>query len=318
MNIDIVPNIFLFRETPHYIKTIDETLDENTNYSLGILELSKKIIIEMEGEDISVIWDYVFISFMMGNDFLPHFPALNIRTGGIDKLIRAYCDLHKQIITINRNTNKLTIAWDNYRDFIKILAKLEEKYVKEEYSLRERKEKYKYPENTPEIKFRKFENIPSIDRSIEKYINPHKKNWESRYYESLLENEDPNEISSEYVKGLSWNIVYYTFGCIDWEWSYPHKYPPLLCDLLLNIPKTEKIIWKNTVNRITPIEQLCYVLPKNSLGLIPPDVRTKLKPEWYIDDCTFTWAFCKYFWESHVELPKINFSDLRKLLTKEV
>ena len=28
--------------------------------------------------------------FILGNDFMPHFPAINIRTGGVDKLINAY------------------------------------------------------------------------------------------------------------------------------------------------------------------------------------------------------------------------------------
>jgi 5'-3' exonuclease len=314
LHIDIVPNLFLFRETPHYIKTIDPTLEDNENYILNISELSHKIIIEMGYDDINIIYDYVFISFMLGNDFLPHFPALNIRTGGIDKIIRAYNDLHKRFVIIDRNENKLTIFWDNYRDFIQNLYTMEESYIKAEFSLRERKSKYKYPDNTPENKLRKFENIPSIDRSVEEYINPFSRDWEVRYYETLLNDGDKHSISSDYIKGLSWNMTYYTFGCIDWEWCYKYKYPPLLKDLVLNIPTTEKILYLAKPNKITPLEQLCYVLPKTSLVLLPDNIREKIKKEWYINDCSFTWAFCKYFWECHVELPEIDFNELRELI----
>ena len=38
----------------------------------------------------NTVYDYIFLCFFLGNDFLPHFPALNIRTGGTDKLINAY------------------------------------------------------------------------------------------------------------------------------------------------------------------------------------------------------------------------------------
>jgi len=312
MNLDIVPNIFLFRETPHYVKTIDPTLDENEKYSINISELSKQIMVEMGGNDITIIHDYVFISFMLGNDFLPHFPALNIRTGGIQKIISAYKETYEQIVVINRNSKNVIFFWDSFKKFITILSSMEELYIQEEFSLRERKSNYKYPENTPENKFRKFENTPSIDRSVEKHINPFKKGWELRYYDSLFDNS--RKIENDYIQGLKWNLMYYTFGCTDWNWCYKHNYPPLIKDIVKYIGATEKIYWSPKRNKITQMEQLCYVLPNNSLHLIPSDILKKLKKEWYVDDCTFSWAFCKYFWECHVELPEINFSELRKLI----
>jgi hypothetical protein len=38
------------------------------------------------------------------------------------------------------------------------------------------------------------------------------------------------------------------------------------------------------------------------------------KNEWYKSDCNFVWAYCRYFWEAHVELPEIDVDELEKLL----
>ncbi len=96
-HLPICPNIYLFRETPHFIQSIDSSLEPDSNYYLDIPELSKAITNYMNnGRELTnsqqknKVYDYIFICFFLGNDFLPHFPALNIRTGGVDKLINAY------------------------------------------------------------------------------------------------------------------------------------------------------------------------------------------------------------------------------------
>jgi len=59
------------------------------------------------------------------------------------------------------------------------------------------------------------------------------------------------------------------------------------------------------------ITQLCYVLPKQSLYLLPPKLANALLtefPEWYIDNdiSYFMCSFCRYFWESHLITPELN------------
>jgi 5'-3' exonuclease len=80
-------NLYLFRETPHFIKSIDKALNPNELYVVDIPMFGDKITKEMNTVPSSrAISDYVFMSFLLGNDFIPHMPALNIRTNGIDRL----------------------------------------------------------------------------------------------------------------------------------------------------------------------------------------------------------------------------------------
>jgi 5'-3' exonuclease len=96
-HLPISENIYLFRETPEFIKSINSELEPNANYVIDIPELTKTITLDMNnGKELTSlqqknrIYDYIFLCFFLGNDFMPHFPAINIRTGGIDKMLNAY------------------------------------------------------------------------------------------------------------------------------------------------------------------------------------------------------------------------------------
>ena len=64
---------------------------------------------------------------------------------------------------------------------VKFLANLEEEFIVKEHRSRNNKERHLLPENTPEEKFKKFEATPLYERDIEKFINPVKPHWQSRY-----------------------------------------------------------------------------------------------------------------------------------------
>jgi 5'-3' exoribonuclease 1 len=326
-HLPISKNIYLFRETPHFIKSINSELDPNENYIMDIPELASTIISNMNNnEPLSTeqqknrIYDYIFMCFFLGNDFMPHFPSINIRTGGVDKMINAY----KTTIGVsNENlTDGNKIYWKNVRKLVQFLAEQEEQNFKTEMKGRDRREKVFQPSSTPEDKFKRFESIPIHERELEKYINPFKEHWQERYYSALFDieinDERRKQICTNYLQGLEWTMKYYTSGCPDWRWSYNYSYPPLLCDLIHYVPYFEtEFVPTKKANPVNAMVQLCYVLPRQSLHLLPEKIRICLIEKyshWYKNDCEFIWAYCRYFWESHVLLPHIDIDELEGLV----
>jgi len=322
-HLPITRNIYLFRETPEFIKSINSELEPNESYVLDIPELADVITLDMNnGEELTSeqqnnrIYDYIFLCFFLGNDFMPHFPAVNIRTGGVDKMLQAY---KATIGNTNENlTDGKIIYWKNVRKLVEFLARNELDFLKQEHKIRDRKEKHRLPDITPKDKMDNFMNIPTYERSVEKFINPYKNNWQQRYYKSLFEMEINDErrkqICTNYLEGLEWTMKYYTTGCPDWRWCYNYNYPPLLEDLIHFIPFfNTDFIENKTENPVSDLVQLCYVLPRQSLQFLPDKLYKALikhKLDQYSTDCDFSWAYCKYFWESHPNLPHINIDEL--------
>ena len=92
----------------------------------------------------------------------------------------------------------------------------------------------------------------------------------------------------------------------------------LLSDLIKYIPYFDTTYIKTAnLQPVSQLVQLCYVLPKHSLHLLPSNVYKHLletHPEWYGENHDIIWAFCRYFWESHAQLPEIDIHELEQFL----
>lgn len=330
-HVNICPRIYLFRETPNFIQSVDNSLEPNASYVLNIPELVKTIIELMNDNGtigrVDRIHDYIFICFFLGNDFLPHFPALNIRTGGIHKLIAAYKATMGQ--GDNILTDGKTIYWTNVRIFVNHMANSEEKFIVAEYHDRNKRE-MSHHASTPAEKFKSFELTPIHRREQEHYINPTSAYWQARYYCSLFNissdtgGHQKGQIALNYLQGLEWNMKYYSGKCPDWRWRYAYHYPPLLQDLAKHIPQNGTQYFQNDIyNPVSDIVQLCYVLPRVQLNLLPPNIHAMLleqHTEWYPDqdNMHFIWAYCRYFWESHLCLKTIDVAILETIAARSV
>jgi 5'-3' exonuclease len=312
-------NIYIFREAPVFGDTNKQKYSNNADSKLPLFlnvnKLMRSISMEMDCAnyyDKYRVFDYVFLCFFLGNDFLPHFPALNIRTHGIQVLL----DTYRQ--TVAKSGQYLItksgehIIWKNVYILIRELAKNEHTFLLKEYELRDKWDKRQFPETTPKEKEDLINNVPVIFRSEEKYICPQEAHWETRYYRALFhgyhetqdnQNKYIKSVCINYLEGLEWVFKYYTRGCPDWRWKYNYHYPPLFADLIKYVPHfASEFIGPNTNPPFSPFVQLSYVLPPQQMVLLPEQIRSKLfsiHPELQTDKMEFQWAFCRYFWEAH-------------------
>lgn len=279
------------------------------NNPVEIVFLNSRILAEClfqeMGSGISMkasIHDYIFLCFFLGNDFMPHFPCMNLRTHGIPKIVELYNLCRKKTVvgvevgvgeTGYFIDSQKRIIWANVKRFIQECSKQEHEWLLQEYSVREKQAKYLQIRcGTDQEKQDALDNIPLLFRAEELYICPSVPEWQDRYYKSLFLNNEktkhsPKKICQNYLQGLAWTWNYYSQENRDWRWTYSYHYPPLFQDLQRffeepdEFPKNEAFL---------PEEQLAYVMPKE--GTI-------------ITGSHFRWAFCRYLWEAHLDFSLI-------------
>ena len=353
-HLHISRGIYLYRETPEFVRSINVALDEKERYYMDIPEFADAIwgatsaphtpkficagATNPEGGvrgamlgTVGSTMDYIFICFMLGNDFMPHFPALNIRTTGIATLLEAYRATFApgETITLQGGGG---IHWPNYKKLIAALATQELNLVRKEHTTRDRQARHMRDTDKEDDVMHDVMMLPMTQRDVERSIDPFNAGWERRYYATLCDipmdgKTDAAEIAAlcrNYLEGMEWTFRYYTRGCVDWKWTYANHYPPLLADLVQHIPDdaTFSFLQVKPKDPIRDAVQLCYVLPKASHALLPPAVarglmRSKLASK-YTDDGghDFKWAYCKYFWECHTDLPALDLRELEDIVKK--
>jgi len=306
--------IYIFRETPEFGKQYIEQSDNGSYLYIDIINFSTAILTEMNCEvyDHHRLYDYIFMCFFLGNDFLPHFPSLNIRTNGIDVLLdlyRSQLGKHKQRTFISPT---LDIHWKWVNAFVNELAKNERNRLINEYDIKEKFTKRTWGVNNEKDRDFLVQSVPVIYKQEESYISPQHSYWEMRYYKSLFPSDTDNrDICVNYVEGLEWVFRYYTDDCPNWKWTYKYNYPPLFKDLCKYIPKTNQTLLSTNKQPFSPFVQLAYVLPKNNHNLLPEHIQNILTTtNYYDDEITYQWAFCRYFWEAHALLPDIPMNVL--------
>jgi 5'-3' exoribonuclease 1 len=226
-----------------------------------------------------LIDDFIFICYLMGNDFLPHIPCLDIYNNAIDTLLITYVEeviMNEEYIIENNNINTNVFA-----NFLSKLATLEEQTLIESYN-KKKKKMYCQSTDSYDIELFKIENLQfKIDDPI-RLGEGSLYEWRERFYYNnyyVVKDEIDDFVktmTNEYMIGLKWVTMYYFDKCPSWEWFYPYDHAPFLNDMVTN-KNNLKYCFESynfeVKNPLTPFEQLLIVLPKDSAYLLPNELR---------------------------------------------
>jgi 5'-3' exoribonuclease 1 len=264
-------------------------------------ELVKLLCSSSRTDPKRLIDDFVLILFTVGNDFLPHLPAVEIITGGVEVLIEVYKKTDRYL-TYRDSENKVWFDQTGFSSFFRILALYEEQLINTKINTRA-----SYESDTL------LEKHTKIDKGAYKISFD---NYRNGYYDKHFAGN--RDCVKEYLEGVQWVLSYYTSGVPDWTWCYPHYYAPFsedLADVLSSgythrrYPRTEPL---------KPFEQLMCVLPSTSSKLLPyPLCNLLTSPnspiaEFYPTEFKIDTEGKRNAWESIAILPRVDLAKIKK------
>ena len=327
-------HIYLLRERTEFNI---ENLDSEFVY-LDINQLKKYLVKDIKKDFIklpnqSIINDYIFLCFFIGNDFIHNSPCINIRYGGLDNILEIYNKLQEENggLYYLIYDNKLDL--NNFKKFIHKIYLSENKFLEKILFIRMKQHKKfknmfhdiyssyitnKSLDHYQEDRLEEFNNhIPIIDRRDELKIFNELDCWQRKYYmfnlyhkhnynpsyDDLLK-QDINDVCKNYLESFIWTANYYFDDCLSWTWYYKYHFAPSMKDLnnyLSNI--NDLNIIKEDKEPLKSVEQLRLILPKKSFYLIPGV--EKYPGYYYPKSFKTNYIMKRYNWEGHPILPDI-------------
>lgn len=287
-------------------------------------------------EEQNLIMDYIFLSFMLGNDFLPALPSLKIKEGGLDQLLRVYKMVQMQQKNYLIGTGQDKTYYVNIeflRELLNQLSLLEDPMLQHRTKVRNHRvnnfyRSRDYTSATPyEQALMEFEYVENSGDPIQLGYS----GWRNRYYyhHFIIENRNTHEfkknvqdICQNFLEGMMWTLRYYSQGCPNWEWNYEYHSSPTVTDLHESLKKLNpnKLQINNQSQPVTPFFQLMCILPPGSSKLLPKPLADLMTNP----DSPISYLYPKNFeldtlsqrfrWECHPLLPSINRKQLQNML----
>tara|TARA_B110000259_G_scaffold97843_1_gene113051 strand:+ start:3916 stop:5559 length:1644 start_codon:yes stop_codon:yes gene_type:complete len=182
---------------------------------------------------------YVFISFLLGNDFVPHISFISIKNNSIEELLNFYknisTDLNENILIIE-NKKKLNYKI-NYNFIINLFYKLStieterliivsNKYYMKKPFIKKYNNQLDYFKNMLEL-------YPQLNKSHD-IIEIGSNNWEKNYYYykfNTIDTKDIQDISLNYLETLQFTLDYYFHQIYHPTFYFRYNNSPLLIDV---------------------------------------------------------------------------------------
>ncbi len=302
-----VPNFYILRED-HYRPDLLYVLN------IGLLSLLLSTKLAWKGDRVfkpsNSIDDFIFMCFMVGNDFVPQIPTLEIMEGGIDMML----DVYKNVCS---EYGHLTIKRQGLLRFNKKVLEVFLGTITQ------------YEQGTIEAKLNKKESF-FPDALLEKHTTVgtdgyHVKleEYRSAYYAEKLNGANIKALCHNYLEGLQWVLSYYTSGISSWTWFYEFHYAPYPRELTKHI-KTFRFPVYSPSRPLLPFQQLLAVLPPQSAPLIPSPLRDLVTEEnspireFYPKEFHVDLSGKRREWEGIVILPFVNFALLKSAYLSKV
>lgn len=315
-------NIYLVRENmqgQYTYLNINELRSAIIKELVLVWNLNHAIYEDLFSEDSrNLIESYCVMCSILGNDFLPHLCTVNIKTDGIEKLLKS---TKSSIINHGMLISEGLINHECLSNILIELAKSEdsdmhsecEKYIKKTIH-----SQTEYPSDLYAVKHKD----PLLHLI---YNNPTK--WRHEYYRSLFGTNITHcslvvsQACENYLKGIYWTYAYYKKYDIDHYWYYPYTFPPTIKDIANYCIANKRPEILKVGDYVSCYIQLLIVLPKTSKHLLNDRYKK------YMDDINYglyhmypdkyiIQTFLKtHLWECNPVLPTINIKYILNLVT---
>lgn len=262
---------------------------------------------------ICLLNDYIFLTFLAGNDFVLSLPFLKIKKNSLEKIINIYQDIKDDYDTYlvefdYKNDSKPSINIDFLKKIYENGSKKEDEWMKRDIQ----KEVDKYLSGYIDERTKESESkLSEFDKIKTRYTHMHISSphhplfklyqeeirllnynksydtWSNEYYKNFLGIQDKTNSNDKdtinlcienYLESLYFTLNYYYVGCPSWSWHYKFRVAPLLGDIFnyLDNNKIDKINECNNFNLdkpMTPFQQLLFILPPQNSHILPEVLR---------------------------------------------
>ncbi len=336
LGIGVSHNVFIMREQQVFNnKEVD--LDDYPDYNYVEIKELHKLIQNLE---LSTP-DFIVLCYLIGNDFLPGMLTLDVKRGGIDKIIRAYHNVITKfnIPVVNAQgiiEDKLVVItgsgdFDLNHDFmIELMRELvwTERYIWKNINrdvilnqkeLSQEEIELKIAEKAEEkhdsmLKF--ILGITDSTNGLEKIEFGSDREYYSHYLGIDCLDIDRSIISKmvkDYITGIVWCVNYYLDECKSWTLGYNFMVGPLIQDIIKYYPNT--ISYKKTKRSLNPVEQLILAIPPETYSyVIESDIIKSLQSNKKIG-YMFPQSYCldvnkeAKLWKCQVKIPIVEYDE---------
>ncbi len=288
-------------------------------------------------DSISASRDLCVLCTVLGNDFLPSIPCLNLRNDGFMRIVRWYKAVAKstgmRLVDTERD-DAIALNTTFLTRFFDLLGAKEDIYMREIYDTHKAQMiARRHGGDAGEAALLKRHDMPLEKINV---LNP---GWRPSYYYNMFpEYTSQVEVCRLYIEGLHWVFEYYVTGKHNAAWYYPYDYAPTALDLYNYMFENEHMDMNAVTLSTHPSHGHFLKLIKScsklhGLVVIPPQLLETVlddRDKWlhvvndisYGQSHLFPVAFRirtylkTHLWECIPDIPNVNITNLHSALTR--